>query len=233
MLLSEAKGMGISMKIGVLGSGKVGQTIAGKLAAMGQQVMIGTRDPQKLTEWQQKTGENAWIGSFKEAAAFGEIVFNATSGSGSIEALQLAGSEQLGKKILIDLSNPLDFSQGMPPILFVSNTDSLGEQIQRTFPDVKVVKGLNTLPAPLMVNPTQLADGDHNLFICGNDNDAKNEVKERLQQWFGWKSGAILDMGDIKAARGTEAILPFSMSLWGVLGTPVYNLKVVHQSLSK
>jgi predicted dinucleotide-binding enzyme len=142
-----------------------------------------------------------------------------------MEALRLAGEEQLRGKILIDISNPLDFSNGMPPTLFVLNDNSLGEQIQSAFPEVKVVKTLNTLSAPLMVNPGLLAEGEHHLFVSGNDAEAKAEVTQYLKQWFGWKH--VIDLGDITTARGTEMLLPVWLRLWGALGTQMFNFKIV------
>jgi predicted dinucleotide-binding enzyme len=215
------------MKVGVFGSGVVGQTIGGRVAELGHEVMVGTRDPAKLQDWLSKIGGKARIGSLAETAVHGEILFNATNGSGSLEAFALAGEANLNGKILIDISNPLDFSHGMPPTLFVSNTDSLGEQIQRTFPKVKVVKTLNTVTASLMVNPRQLADGEHHLFVSGNDPDAKAEVVNLLADWFGWKH--IVDLGDITTARGTEMYLPIWLRLWGALGTGLFNIKVVKE----
>jgi predicted dinucleotide-binding enzyme len=213
------------MEIGVLGSGIVGQTIASKLVEVGHHAVVGTREPQKLLEWKQQVGENVSIGSYSEAAAYGEIMFNATSGAGAMEALRLAGEEQLRGKILIDISNPLDFSNGMPPTLFVLNDNSLVEQIQSAFPEVKVVKTLNTLSAPLMVNPGLLAEGEHHLFVSGNDAEAKAEVTQYLKQWFGWKH--VIDLGDITTARGTEMLLPVWLRLWGTLGTQMFNFKIV------
>jgi hypothetical protein len=172
-----------------------------------------------------KTGGNLRAASLAEAAAHGEILFNATNGRGSLEALALAGEANMHGKILIDISNPLDFSHGMPPSLFISNTDSLGEQIQHAYPQVRVVKTLNTVTASLMVNPGQLADGDHQLFVSGNDAQAKAQVVNLLTDWFGWKH--ILDLGDITAARATEMYLPIWLRLWGALGTGVFNVKVV------
>jgi predicted dinucleotide-binding enzyme len=165
------------------------------------------------------------VGTFAEAAAHGEILFNVTSGAGSLEALQLAGAANLDGKILIDIANPLDFSQGMPPSLLVSNTDSLGEQIQRAFPKVKVVKTLNTLNAQLMVTSRQLADGDHTAFVSGDDAGAKAQVVDILKNWFGWRD--VIDLGDITTARGAEMLLPLWVRLWGVLQTPLFNIKVV------
>lgn len=212
------------MKIGILGSGMVAQTIGSKLAALGHEVMLSTRDAGKLAEWAAGAGSNASVGSFADAAGFGEILFNCTSGAGSLNALDMAGEENLNGKILIDLANPLDFSQGMPPSLTVCNTDSLGEQIQRAYPQVKVVKTLNTMSCNLMVNPS-LIPGDHDVFISGNDADARAQVGTILRDWFGWQS--IIDLGDITSARGTEMILPFWVRLMGVMQTPMFNFRIV------
>jgi predicted dinucleotide-binding enzyme len=213
------------MRVGVFGSGVVGQAIGAKVAELGHSVLLGTRDAAKLNDWLSMQGSNARVGSLAEAAAHGEILLNATNGSSSLDALAQAGEANLNGKILIDISNPLDLSHGMPPSLWVSNIDSLGEQIQRAFPQVKVVKTLNTVTASLMVNPRQLADGDHHIFVSGNDSDAKNKVVNLLTGWFGWKH--IIDLGDITAARGTEMYLPIWLRLWGALGTGVFNVKVV------
>jgi predicted dinucleotide-binding enzyme len=223
------------MRIGILGSGVVGQTLGGKLVERSEDVVLGTRSPgaleskrgmgASLEEWLRRAGGKARIASFADAAAHGEIVINATSGTGSLEALQLAGAQNLDGKILIAVANPLDFSRGMPPSLTVCNTDSLGEQIQRTFPNVKVVKTLNTTNANVMVNPAQVAGGDHDLFVSGNDAGAKARVTELLQQWFGWRT--VIDLGDITTARGAEMLLPIWVRLMGVLGTPTFNFKVV------
>jgi 8-hydroxy-5-deazaflavin:NADPH oxidoreductase len=216
------------MKIGVLGSGTVGQTIGSKLVALGHEVTIGTRDPKKLDEWLGKAGSRAAAGSFAEAAAFGEIVFNCTAGMASLDALKAAGDKALGDKILIDIANPLDFSKGMPPSLSVCNTDSLGEQIQQAFPRLRVVKTLNTMNADLMVRPSLLS-GDHDVFVSGNDGQAKARVTEILKDWFGWKS--VVDLGDITTARGTEMFLPLWLHLWGALQTPMFNVKIVKQAI--
>jgi predicted dinucleotide-binding enzyme len=218
----------------------VGQIIASALAAKGHSVMMGTRDVRMTLERDQKTAATRltlaeWhrqnpqvrLGIFAEAAALGEVIFNATNGFGALPALESAGEANLDGKILIDISNPLDFSRGMPPTLFVANTDSLGEQIQRRFPGLKVVKTLNTVNAYLMVNPQQLAGGDHTLFVSGNDLEAKARVTQYLRDWFGWKD--VIDLGDITTARGTEMLLPIWVRLWGALQTPVFNFKVVRQ----
>jgi predicted dinucleotide-binding enzyme len=223
------------MNIGILGSGVVGQTLGAKLVDGEHDVVLGTRSPDKLDDkrgigsplraWLQKTGGKGRLATFAAAAAHGEVVINATAGTGSLEALKLAGDANLTGKILIDVANPLDFSKGMPPTLSVCNTDSLGEQIQRAFPQVKVVKTLNTMTANLMVDPAQLAGGDHHVFVSGNDADARARVVDLLKSWFGWRQ--VIDLGDISAARGTEMFLPLWLRLWGALGTPMLNVKIV------
>lgn len=149
---------------------------------------------------------------------------NATNGAGSIAALEAAGEEHLAGKVLVDVSNPLDFSHGMPPSLLVSNTDSLGERIQRRFPATRVVKALNTMNAHLMVDPKQLAGGDHSVFVSGDDPDAKTQVTELLEA-FGWSD--VIDLGDITTARGTEMYLPLWTRLLATVGTPMFTIKVV------
>jgi predicted dinucleotide-binding enzyme len=178
-----------------------------------------------LAEWLDKTGGKGRVSSFADAAAHGEIVINATSGVGSIEALTAAGANNLKGKILIDIGNPLDFSKGFPPSLTVCNTDSLAEQIQRAFPDTKVVKTLNTTNAFVMVDPAKVGGGDHDLFISGNDAQAKASVIDLLRSWFGWRS--VIDLGDITTARATEMLLPIWVRLYGTLGTGMFNFKIV------
>lgn len=212
------------MKIGILGSGTVAQTLGAGLIKLGHNVKLGTRDPGKLDEWFDKVGGRGTVGSFEDAAAFGEMVFNCTAGMHSIEALRSAGAENLAGKILVDVANPLDFSSGMPPTLSVSNTDSLGEQIQRTFPEARVVKTLNTVNASVMINPAALP-GKHTVFVSGNDADAKAQVTELLKDGFGWPS--VIDLGDISTARGTEMFLPLWVRLFGALETPVFNVAIV------
>ncbi len=214
------------MKIGVLGTGMVGNTIATKLVQLGHEVKMGSRAANngKAAEWVKTNGAKASQGTFAETAQFGEILFNCTSGMGSLEALKSAGATNLKGKILVDIANPLDFSKGMPPSLSVCNTDSLAEQIQRAFPDAKVVKALNTVNCKLMVTPS-LVKGDHDLFICGNDAASKTKVTGILKDWFGWKS--VIDLGDITAARATEMVLPIWVRLMGVFQSPNFNFKVV------
>ena len=213
------------MKIAILGTGVVGNTIGSKLIDLGHEIKMGSRTANnpKALEWVTKHGTKASAGTFADAAAFGELVFNCTSGICSLEALKLAGEKNLSGKILIDVSNPLDFSKGMPPSLTVCNTDSLGEQIQRAFANTKVVKTLNTINCKLMVDPS-LVPGEHDVFISGNDAQAKEQVKEVLR-WFGWKKS--IDLGDITTARGTEQLLPIWIRLMGTLGTANFNFKIV------
>lgn len=216
------------MKIGVLGTGMVGKTIGKKLIERGHQVRMGSRSAgnEKAREWVGGAGEGASEGSFADAAEFGEVLLNCTAGTASLDALRQAGEENLRGKILIDISNPLDFSRGMPPSLTVCNTDSLGEQIQAAFPDARVVKTLNTTNCQVMVDPSRVP-GDHTLFMSGNDAEAKAQVAAWLGEWFGWRRENIIDLGDITTARGPEMLLPLWVRLLGVLKTPHFNFHVV------
>ena len=225
------------MRFGILGTGVVGKTLAARLDGMGHEVVVGTRDPEETmsrTEpdqygnppfgaWQQEH-PRVRLRTFEEAAAHGEMVLNATAGTVSLGALEQAGEDNLNGKVLIDISNPLDFSRGMPPTLSVSNTDSLGERIQRRFPDTRVVKTLHTMNAYVMVDPAQLAGADHTVFVSGDDAEAKAQVTELLRG-FGWTD--IVDLGDITSARGTEMIIPIWLRLFGALQKPVFNFKIV------
>jgi 8-hydroxy-5-deazaflavin:NADPH oxidoreductase len=214
------------MKIGILGTGMVGNAIATKLVKLGHEVKMGSRtaDNVKGAEWVKANGAKASQGTFADSAAFGEILFNCTHGMASLDVLKQAGAGNLKGKILVDIANSLDFSKGMPPSLAVCNTDSLGEQIQRAFPDVKVVKALNTVNCNLMVTPS-LVKGDHDLFICGNDAEAKAKIVDILKNWFGWKS--VIDLGDITSARATEMLLPIWVRLMGLYQSPNFNFKIV------
>jgi predicted dinucleotide-binding enzyme len=214
------------MKIAVLGTGVVGNTIGSRLTGLGHQVKMGSRTAgnEKAKAWVEKAGSNASQGTFADAAAFGEIVFNCTSGQGSLDALKAAGAGNLDGKVLIDISNALDFSKGAPPSLSIVNTDSLGETIQRAFPKVNVVKTLNTMNCLLMVTPS-LIPGDHTVFMSGNDEGAKNKTRDLLLA-FGWPSKNIIDLGDITTARGTEQLLPIWIRLWGKLQNPMFNFHI-------
>lgn len=215
------------MKFGILGTGVVGQAIGGKLISLGHEVKMGGREAlnAKAQDWAAGAGPLASYGTFKQAASFGEMVVNATAGGVSLLALHAATVDALAGKVLIDIANPLDFSKGMPPTLSVVNTDSLGEQIQRAFPNTQVVKTLNTLSCKLMVNPNAVAAGEHNLFISGNDASAKAQVLDVLTQ-FGWARNSVIDLGDISTARGTEQLLPIWIRLWGALGTDAFNFRI-------
>lgn len=214
------------MRIGILGTGVVGQTLGKKLVALGHDVRMGARtaNNEKAAGWVQANGERASQGTFADAASFGEIVFNCTSGMASLEALKQAGARNLDGKILIDVANPLDFSKGMPPTLSVCNTDSLGEQIQRAFPNARVVKTLNTINTNVMVDPT-LVPGDSDVFVSGDDAGAKAKVTEILTRWFGWRS--VIDLGDITSARATEMVLPLWLRLFSTYKTPNVNIHIV------
>jgi hypothetical protein len=229
------------MKISIIGTGSVGQTLASKLSGLGHDVVIGTRNvSEKLAsttkdsygnppfrEW-HKANNKVKLASFAEAAAFGEIVINATQGGNSLAALNLATVKNLTGKILIDIANPLDFSKGMPPSLLpgLNNTNSLGEEIQKAFPQTRVVKTFNTMWCGLMVNPGMIGNGDHVNFISGNDTEAKARVRKLLIQ-MGWLDENILDLGDITAARATESLLPIWLRVMGVLNSGAFNFKVV------
>lgn len=221
------------MKIGIIGSGVVAQTLGAKLVQLGHDVVLGTRDPRKLDEkknmagslrdWVAQTGNQGRVATFQDAAAHGDLLINATLGEVSIDALKMAGADKLASKILIDTANELDFSKGMPPRALAAQDRCLGEQIQAAFPNLKVVKSLNTVSAPVMVNPKAVNGGDHTIFVCGNDKPAKGQVAELLTS-FGWTD--VLDLGDISSARGPEMYLALWIRLWGATGTPMLNVKV-------
>jgi 8-hydroxy-5-deazaflavin:NADPH oxidoreductase len=225
------------MKVAVLGTGIVGRTLAARLAELGHEVTVGTRDveatmartePDNMgnppyADWAH-VHPQVILATFADAAAHGELVVNATSGNASIAALETAGRENLAGKVLLDIANPLDSSQGFPPSLFVSNTDSLAEEIQAAFPEARVVKSLNTMNAFLMADPRQLADGEHTVFVSGNDADAKQVVTELLHT-FGHTD--VIDLGDLSTARGAESVLPIWIRLWGALGVPMFQFKIV------
>jgi len=224
------------MNIAVLGTGMVGQAIAGRLHDLGHSVVVGTRDPRATlarTEPDQMGNPpfSAWHGAhtgvelatFADAAARAELVVNASSGSATLEVLQQAGADNLAGKVLVDVANPLDFSAGFPPTLSVKDTDSLGEQVQRAFPQARVVKALNTLNASLMVDPRSLGQSS-TVFVSGEDADAKAAVVDLLES-FGHDD--VIDLGGLETARGTEMLLPIWLRLMGALGTAQFNFKVV------
>ncbi len=226
------------MKIAVLGTGMVGRALAGKLAAVGHDVVIGTRDVEQTlartepgqigtppyAEWQQAHPE-VGLATFAEAGVYGEIVVNATGGARSLAALEATGAANLAGKILVDLAIPLDLSRGMPPRLLFANADSLGEQIQRAFPDARVVKTLNTVFVAVMIEPSRVP-GRHSLFVAGDDPGAKETVKGLLGE-LGWPQDVIVDLGGIAAARSTEMYMQLYFNLAGVFGTFDFNIAVV------
>ena len=213
------------MNIGILGTGAVGNAIGGKLVELGHDVMMGARaaDNPKVLAFVERTGGKP--GTFRDAAAHGEFVFSALRGDISIDVLTSVSPELEGK-ILVDVSNPLDFSKGAPPTLAITNTDSLGEVLQRGLPATRVVKTLNTVNNTIMVNPG-LIRGPHAVFVSGNDAAAKGKVKDLLRS-FGWQQ--IIDLGDITSARGPEQYLPLWLRLWSNLGTSDFNISVVKRS---
>ena len=224
------------MKVGILGTGTVGRALAEGFTRLGHDVMIGTRDVDALmartepdqartppfSQWHPEHQDVA-VGTQQEAGKHGEILVNSTAGAASTEALRAAGAADMDGRIVIDTSNALDFSKGFPPSLFVGNTDSLAETIQREFPSIRLVKAWNTMTAALMTNPGMVAGGDHSIPICGDDALAKSDVTEILES-FGWKD--VLDLGDLTAARAMEGYLPFWLRLMGSLETPMFNTKV-------
>lgn len=220
------------MNIAVLGTGMVGQTLAGRLAELGHAVTVGTRDPAASLARTDPGGLGAWhqdhpdvaVATFAEAAAGAELVVLAALGTAAHEILDAAGADNLAGMIVLDISNPLDFSHGMPPSLFVSNTDSLGEQLQRAFAQARVVKALNTMTASLMADPAQLAGADFTTFVSGDDAQAKATVVSLLES-MGHTD--VVDLGDITTARGTEMLMPIWLRLWGALGTPMFTFKIV------
>ena len=215
------------MRIGILGTGTVGQTIGSALVHRGHEVRLGSRTANnpKAQDWVAAHRERASQGTFADAATFGALMFNCTSGTASLEALHAAGIGNLAGKILVDVANPLDFSRGTPPALSVCNTDSLAERIQAEFPATKVVKALNTMSAKVMTDPASVP-GEHDVFLSGNDPEAKGHVRELLQS-FGWRN--IIDLGDITTARGPEMMLPVWLRLWGAFKTPMINFHIAHQ----
>jgi len=230
--------MMVIMKIGILGSGTVALTLAEKFLKLDQEVMISSRnldtkkksmtgDLRSPTEW-ARMNKQAHAGSFKKAAQFGEVIFNCTKGSASLQALQSAERASFKNKILIDIANPLDFSTGTLA-LTVSNSDSLAEQIQRAYPDTKVVKTLNTVNVNVMVNPTALGTKEHDMFVCGNDKEAKKWVSETLLvKWLGWEN--IIDLGDLSGARAMEMYLFLWMRLFSMENNPWFNIHIVKKS---
>lgn len=221
------------MNIAVLGTGLVGRTLAARLNGLGHDVAIGTRDVQATLG---RSGEDAlasWLDehpgirlmSFADAGDHADVLVNVTHGAFALDALAAVGEERMRGKILLDLALPLDFSQGMPPTLLVANSDSLGEQIQRTYPDTRVVKALHTMFVAVMVEPSRVP-GSHNVFVAGEDSAAKALVEDLLRA-FGWPDQAIIDLGGIRASRATEMYSRLFFELAGVFGDYDFNIAVV------
>ncbi|WP_242927372.1 NADPH-dependent F420 reductase [Pontibacter vulgaris] len=214
-------------KIAVLGTGMVGNTIGTKLINLGYEVKMGSRtaNNEKALAWVNANGANASAGTFTDAAAFGEIIFNCTKGDASLNVFKMAGIENFNGKTIIDIANPLDFSHGMPPSLIpsLSNTNSLGEEIQKLLPEANVVKTLNIVNCEVMVDAKK-SGGDPTMFVSGNNAEAKEEAKEILKQ-FNWTD--IIDLGDITTARGTEMLLPIWLRTWMATGNGYFAFKIV------
>lgn len=215
------------MKIGILGSGDVGQALGKGFADLKHQVMIGSREPQseKLQAWMKKVGGQTQTGTFEQAAAFGDVIVVATLGVVVESVVQLAGKEKFAGKIVIDVTNPLDFSHGMPPSLAFSGQSSGGEKLQELLPLAKVVKTLNIVGNPQMVNP-HFADGEPDMLLCGNDGEAKQQVVEMLKA-FGWSE--ITDLGGIEMSRYQESLC----ILWVVYGIKHNNWNIAFKMLQK
>ena len=216
------------MELAVLGTGSAGRAIAARLAELGHQVSIGTRDPdatQARRDYAEWAGDSPRVrlATYAAAAAAAEVVIHVTNGASALDVLALAEADNLDGKVLIDVSNPLDFSQGMPPTLFVKDTDSLAEQIQRAFPGARVVKTLNTMNNEVMVHPDLLPDPG-SVFVSGDDAEAKATATELLAE-LGHTD--VIDLGDLATARGPEMLLPIWVQLMSVMGTARFNFKVV------
>lgn len=217
------------MNIGILGTGNVGDTIGSRLIELGHSVMMGSRtaDNVKAAAFVANHEGKAKAGTFAEAATFGEIIFNCTRGEHAVSIIEGIAAI-CANKILIDLTNPLDFTKGSPPCLIpsLSNTYSLGEAIQKAAPQAYVVKTFNTMWCGIMVNPMLIGGGDHINYVCGNDHSAKQKVKELLLT-FGWKKENLMDLGDISNARATEAILPIWIRVWAATKNNAFNYRIV------
>jgi predicted dinucleotide-binding enzyme len=214
------------MKISVLGTGAAGRTVAPALAALGHEVVVGTRDPDATRSREEWTSPVADL-PLRELATVAEgadLVVNATNGEASLAVLGEVGAESLAGMVVLDLANPLDFSAGFPPTLSVKDTDSLAEQIQRAFPEARVVKALNTVNAAVMIDPARVGDGGTTIFAASDDADARAVVVGLLQQ-IGWRD--VIEFDQLSAARGLEMWLPMWVRLMGKLGTPDFNIAVV------
>ena len=213
----------------MIGSGIVGRTLAQAFAGQGHEVAVGTRDPAETGSREDWAGVDIELQPLETVAAEAELVVNATSGSASLEALGRVGAEHLSGKVLIDVSNPLDFSGGFPPTLTVKDTDSVAEQIQRAYPEARVVKALNTVTASVMVDPGSVGDPDTSVFVAGDDAGARGEVTQLLES-LGWRD--VIELDGLQNARGLEMWISLWVRLMGSLGTPIFNIKVVRPTAS-
>jgi len=213
------------MNIGMLGTGMVGEALGTKFVQLGHQVKMGSRtaNNESATKWAAKNGANASTGTFADAAAFGEISFLCLKGEVEMDVVRSVGAGPFGGKIVVDVSNPLDFSRGMPPSLSVCNTNSLGEEVQKALPSAKIIKTLNIVNCDIMVDPGKAGE-QPTMLICGNDAAAKTKVTSLLKN-LGWSD--IIDLGDITKSRGTEMLLPVWLNLMQTLGHPHFGFKVV------
>ncbi len=211
------------MNISIIGSGGVAQAIGSALINKGHQVTLSAREASKpeAVEWATQSGGS--VVAFSEVSATADIYLNCTAGMHSLAALQSVGVSTLAGKVLVDVANPLDFSNGFPPTLSVCNDLSLAEQIQVLLPTTNVVKALNTVANSVMVNP-DIVPGRHHLPIAGNDSQAKAKVIGLLGE-FGWSAEQIVDLGDISQARGTEMYLALWVRMFGKFGTPNFNIQ--------
>ena len=212
------------MRIAVIGTGHAGRTLAQGFQRTGHDVVVGTRDPDATRAREEWLGVDVPLAALGTVAADADLVVNVTNGQASLAALGEVGSDHLAGKVLLDVANPLDFSQGFPPTLSVKDTDSLAEQIQRAFPEARVVKSLNTVTASVMVDPSTVGDGDTTVFVAGDDEGARNQVSELLRE-LGWLD--IVELDGLQNARGLEMWLPLWVRLMGALGTGEFNIKVV------
>jgi predicted dinucleotide-binding enzyme len=212
------------IKVGILGSGDVGKSLARGFAGLRHEVKIGSRSPEKLNEFVSDTGERVSSGTFAEAAAFGDVIAIATLGVATEDALRLAGPANFKGKVVIDATNPLDFSGGMPPKLSVGHTDSLGEQVQRWLPGARVVKAFNTVGNAFFVNP-DFPNGPPDMFICGNDSDAKKIVSQ-ICKHFGW---GVVDIGGIEGSRHLEPMCMVWVLHGAVSGSWNNAFKMLHK----
>ncbi|MFE7171355.1 NADPH-dependent F420 reductase [Streptomyces sp. NPDC057616] len=212
------------MRYAVLGTGVVGRTLGGKLVELGHEVTLGSRakDNPAALEWARATGAGARAGTFEEAASPAEVVITAVGGRVTLAALEAAGAANLDGKIVVDVSNPIAFEDGQVQLDPVGS-DSVGEQVQRAFPHARVVKTLNTVNCDVMVQPS-LVPGEHQIFVCGEDADAKEQVTGMLGE-FGWPAHRVLDLGGIVASRGVEMYLPVWLDLMRRFGTPHFNME--------